>query len=347
MITKNFYIPSLDGIRAVAFLIVFIAHSGAKTFIPGGFGVTIFFFLSGYLITTLLRLEYNKTESVNLPLFYVKRVLRIFPPFFIAVIIGLLLTHLGVLERPVHWKDLLLLIFQCHNYATLWGYDNIPLGMGIYWSLAIEEHFYLIFPLLFIWLMKRFSAPKTSLYLAGICILILAWRVFLVATLDSYENRIYKSSDTRIDSLLFGCIMAISVNPNLDILKLSKKNLLLMVLASFIILLFTFLIRESFVRETIRYTLQGIALFPLFYYAIKYKEDFFIKWLNGGLIKHLGALSYTLYLLHFMVLLGVQKYFPESKIVSAFIALLISIAMAQIIHYTVEKPLIRWRRKMG
>lgn len=347
MSTKIFYISSLDGIRALAFLVVFVAHSGAKTFIPGGFGVTVFFFLSGYLITTLLRIEYDKTKSVNLTKFYLKRLLRIFPPFIIAVFIGLLLTQIGILERPVHFKDMLFLIFQCHNYAALLGYNNIPLGTGIYWSLAVEEHFYLLFPLLFLWLMKRFNTQKTSWYLAGICLVILAWRIFLVATVDDYEERIYKSSDTRMDSLLFGCIMAIGLNPKLDMVRLSKKNLLVMVFASIVILLLTFLIREDYFRESIRYTLQGIALFPLFYYAIRYNQDFFTKWLNGSFIKHIGVLSYNLYLLHFMFLLVAQKYFPDAKILSSIIALVLSMAVAKVIHYAIEQPLMRLRRKIG
>ena len=60
------YIPSLDGLRTVAFTIVFLSHAGLDKIVPGGFGVTIFFFLSGYLITTLLRKEYDRYETINL-----------------------------------------------------------------------------------------------------------------------------------------------------------------------------------------------------------------------------------------------------------------------------------------
>src|SRR5664279_4763278 len=76
-----FHIPSLDGLRAVAFLMVFFGHVGAPG-VPGGFGVTVFFFLSGYLITTLLRIERERTGRVSLRLFYLRRALRILPPFY-------------------------------------------------------------------------------------------------------------------------------------------------------------------------------------------------------------------------------------------------------------------------
>src|SRR6476620_11582619 len=80
---EGFYIPSLDGLRAVAVLIVFIAHAGLNLPVPGNFGVTIFFFLSGYLITTLARLEHDRTGAISLRGFYLRSILRIFPPYYL------------------------------------------------------------------------------------------------------------------------------------------------------------------------------------------------------------------------------------------------------------------------
>jgi hypothetical protein len=77
MTPSKFYIPSLDGMRTIAFLLVFLAHTGATKIVPGGFGVTVFFFLSGYLITTLLRREYEKNQFINLKHFYLRRIVRI------------------------------------------------------------------------------------------------------------------------------------------------------------------------------------------------------------------------------------------------------------------------------
>src|SRR5262245_15809989 len=79
---KALSIPSLDGLRAVSFFMVFLAHAGAPG-IPGGFGVTVFFFLNGYLITTLIRVEMEETGRMSLRHFYLRRVLRILPPFYI------------------------------------------------------------------------------------------------------------------------------------------------------------------------------------------------------------------------------------------------------------------------
>jgi len=79
------HIPSLDGLRAVSFLLVFVGHAGLDRFVPGGLGVTIFFFLSGFLITTLMRNEYERTGGVNLRHFWLRRALRILPPFYLVL----------------------------------------------------------------------------------------------------------------------------------------------------------------------------------------------------------------------------------------------------------------------
>ena len=81
--TTRFYIPSLDGLRAVSILIVFVSHAGLDS-VPGGFGVTIFFFLSGYLITTLLRREFEADGTIGLGQFYWRRAWRILPPMYAA-----------------------------------------------------------------------------------------------------------------------------------------------------------------------------------------------------------------------------------------------------------------------
>src|SRR5438128_8479915 len=93
--SSGLYVPSLDGMRAIAFFFVFIAHAQPFKVLPGGFGVTVFFFLSGYLITSLLREEVRETGTIALTGFYLRRVLRIFPPWYFRVILVSLLAAAG------------------------------------------------------------------------------------------------------------------------------------------------------------------------------------------------------------------------------------------------------------
>jgi peptidoglycan/LPS O-acetylase OafA/YrhL len=221
---QSLYIPSLDGIRAISFFIVFLQHAGFD-FIPGIFGVTIFFFLSGYLITTLLRIEFDRTKHINLKNFYIRRTLRIFPPFYLTLVIGVILTLVGVLPEKLTSSGILSQVFYWYNYYqmnALW--HGVPSGTIVFWSLAVEEHFYLVFPFLYL-LLRRYLPSRfhQMLVLLSICVLVLLWRCVLVYVLHSPEGRTRVATDTRIDSILFGCILAIYGNPVLDKVKYSAR----------------------------------------------------------------------------------------------------------------------------
>jgi peptidoglycan/LPS O-acetylase OafA/YrhL len=164
--SAGFHVPSLDGLRAVSFLIVFAAHAGAEL-VPGGFGVTVFFFLSGYLITTLLRLEGEKTGRHSLRHFYFRRLLRIWPPFYIVLLGAVALRQSGFLRADTaleaHAVASQLLHFSNYWIATH-GWGGVAVGTGVYWSLAVEEHFYVAFPALFILLDRRGLTGKQKAF---------------------------------------------------------------------------------------------------------------------------------------------------------------------------------------
>jgi peptidoglycan/LPS O-acetylase OafA/YrhL len=167
-LTNRTYIPGLDGMRAIAFAVVFVGHSGLKK-IPGGFGVTIFFFLSGYLITTLLRIESDRTGTISISQFYLRRTVRIFPPMYVTLAVWALLAAAGVFVGTVYWQSILVAFFYLTNYINFIAPHGISGGLGILWSLAVEEHFYLLFPWLFLlFLRRRWSRTKFSTVLAGL-----------------------------------------------------------------------------------------------------------------------------------------------------------------------------------
>src|ERR1700691_436129 len=115
-------IPSLDGVRAVSFLIVFLAHAGLDRIVPGRLGVDIFFLLSGYLITLLLLREHAKTGAISLKLFYMRRALRIFPPMY--AILGTTLALLWFSHQMAG-------ITRAGLYSQLFYYQNYNFHGGI------------------------------------------------------------------------------------------------------------------------------------------------------------------------------------------------------------------------
>jgi peptidoglycan/LPS O-acetylase OafA/YrhL len=347
----EFHIPSLDGIRAVSFLVVFVAHAGLGHIIPGGFGVTVFFFLSGYLITTLLRLEHEGTGRISLRDFYLRRVLRILPPFYLVLVLALVLTASGLLQGELRTWPVLAQLGHLTNYwAIRHGADGTPAGTAVYWSLAVEEHFYLLFPCLFILLQRRLPGRwrVQGRILLGLCLLVLAWRLALIFPLHAAIDRTYLGSDTRIDSILFGCALAVGANPVLDPPRSPALWRYLLLPAGLLLLLSTFLVRESWFRETFRYTLQGLALTPLFVVAMREPRWWPFRWLNLRLVRHVGVLSYSLYLTHHVVIYFLEQHLPSlGKVPRGALALLLSLALAQGIHRFIEKPCARLRRRLA
>ena len=183
-------IPSMDGLRALSFFIVFVAHAGRGSYVPGGFSVTIFFFLSGFLITTLMRIEYERLQALNVRHFWVRGLLRIWPPFYLLLLTGIaaaLIFEPGSLSTGAVRAQLL----HFANYWTVWhGFNGEPDGTGVYWSLAVEEHFYLVFPWIYLAMQRaRMTQRSQALLLWGLCGAVLVWRIILVAIYHAPSDR--------------------------------------------------------------------------------------------------------------------------------------------------------------
>jgi peptidoglycan/LPS O-acetylase OafA/YrhL len=346
-------IPSLDGIRAVSVLIVVLAHSGLEDVVPGGLGVTIFFFLSGYLITTLMLTENDRTGSISILQFYARRVFRLMPPLFVSLAIAYGLTFAGLLAGGITIKGLAAQLLYFANYYGLFfdPGNTVPDGTGILWSLAVEEHFYIFYPLFMVLLLGSKLQPRTIGTLLGIgCLLILAWRIYLVQSPDFMVNRTYYASDTRIDSIIYGCILAIVMNPRrnqhrADPMSVGQWAIVATAIGT---LLVTLLYRDPVFRETVRYSLQGLALMPLFYFAVRFPDNQLFRHLNSRLAITLGVYSYAIYLIHHVVIRSIATNAPtiagKSFIVFP-IVLLVSIAYAAAVDRFVDRYFRQLRHK--
>ncbi|CCD94996.1 putative acyltransferase; membrane protein [Bradyrhizobium sp. ORS 375] len=337
-------IPSLDGIRALSVLIVVLGHSGLQTLIPGGFGVTIFFFLSGYLITTLMLSEHERTGTVNVTSFYARRVFRLMPPLLLTLTIAYGLTFAGLLDGGITAKGLAAQLLYFANYYGLFfdPGNTVPDGTGILWSLAVEEHFYIVYPLVMTLLLGAALRPRSIGVLLGlVCLGVLAWRIHLVHAPGFFSDRTYYASDTRIDSIAYGCILALVMNPARQrspsgTLSWAHGALMLAAAAT---LLLSLLYRDPTFRETVRYSIQGLALMPLFYLAIRFADAALFRPLNRPWIRALGSYSYAIYLIHYVVIRAIDKNYPAIAAKPYLLfpsALLVSILYAAAIERFVE-----------
>ena len=327
-------ISGIDGLRAVAILLVMTAHAGLGHIMPGGFGVTVFFFLSGYLITTLLRIEQARSGRIHLGAFYARRAVRILPPLYLTLALVVALAAAGWITAPLSAPSLGLDLVFLTNYAGALGVQaTTPIPL---WSLDVEEHFYLAFPALFTVL----AAPhprRLVPVLAAVCVVVLAVRFATFPTAGRPD--IYYWSHTRIDSIMFGALLAVWQNPVLD--EGAWRPARGHVAIALGIVLLTFVVRSPLFRETVRYSLQGGALFVLFSAAIQ-ARGVVARVLNGRTLRVVALLSYTLYLAHFPLLAATERLGAPWSVAIAY---LLSFAWAAALYLLVERPLARWRKR--
>ena len=343
-------IPSLDGIRAVSVLLVVIAHAGFEHLVPGGMGVTIFFFLSGYLITSLMLAEFAETGSIHIPHFIARRFFRLAPPLFITLTGATLLAVAGLLPGQVTLGGYLAQLFYFTNYYAEFFNGRFPDGTGVLWSLAVEEHYYILYPFLILFLIRRCDLRSIILVLVGVCAVVLAWRTILVVGYHVNLDRTYTLTDTRINSIIFGCIFALMMaRMPVSVEIPSRRHLrLLAFIGGLALLLVTLVVRNDVFRETIRYTLQGMALMPIFYFAITADRSLVFRLLNTWVMIKLGIYSYAIYLVHFVVIKLLQEHFAfaQTRLLLFAVAMAVSVIFARFIDEFVDPYFRALRRRL-
>ena len=338
------YIPGLDGIRAIAFLLVYVAHTGLGVLIPGGLGVTIFFFLSGYLITTLLRMESERTGTISISQFYLRRTLRIFPPMYVTLVVWLVLTSIHVFVGQAQWQPTVLASLYLTNYTDLFTLHRIQGGLNVLWSLSVEEHFYLLFPWVFLlFLRRRLSPASRTAMLAALCLLALLWRCILTSHFHSGYN--YLHTDTRFDSILFGCLLAVSLNPFVDRTPAwVSRHSNAFAFAGLLMLLASLLFRGETFRETFRYSLQGVALASIFVFVLSCPTSWAVRSLEHPILRLLGQRSYAMYLIHYCVIQSVEQKLGVGMFTACLVAAPPVCAYAWAMWRFVEAPLAGIRK---
>ena len=341
-------IPSLDGIRAIAVSLVFFAHSGFQDLVPGGLGVTLFFVLSGYLITTLMRIEYARDGTISYGGFYLRRLLRLMPPLFIVVAISGVLAAASVIDGAFTTGGLLAALFYFGNYfAISQDFHGFPAGIGVVWSLAIEEHYYVFYPPIAALLLRVGRIGLSVGVLTGLCAVILAWRYWLVFH-GASQAHLSMATDTRIDAILIGCIMGLARNPWLD--RVAAPNTMRdygVAALCIAVLLATLLYRNDVFRFTARYTLQSVSLAALLYLAVARAQFVPFRWLNARPLAYIGTVSYTIYLSHDVILTGLAAHWPAWNWASVtFTGAVITLVFAEAMRRWVEQPCAVLRRRL-
>jgi peptidoglycan/LPS O-acetylase OafA/YrhL len=257
--------------------------------------------------------ELRQTGTLDIFGFYARRIFRLTPPLLITLAIAYGLVASSILPGNITFKGLTAQLLYFANYYSLFFDHNngtIPAGTGILWSLAVEEHYYILYPITITALFKSgLSLKKIGIVLAIACIAILVWRIELVQH-GSSEPRTYYASDTRIDSIIYGALLALwtkRVSKPRSFMSLPEWTLLILGLG---LLLTTIIYRDAAFRETFRYSLQGIALLPIFCFAIRFHDNCLFRHLNSKLMIKIGIWSYAIYLVHYVLINVIEANAP-------------------------------------
>jgi len=204
--------PELDGLRGIAVLIVLASHTRLFGFaVEGGLaGVTLFFVLSGFLITSLLVAEYGRYGRVDLRAFYVRRGLRLLPAMFalLAVVaVGYAINTWPSPPAPAI-DNLPISLLTVAFYVPNWAAMTLEAGvLGHTWSLGVEEQFYLIWPLTLVAGIHVLGPRRMALVALAVAILVTPWRLFLLESTGI--ARVVDGTDTHADALMLGCVLAL------------------------------------------------------------------------------------------------------------------------------------------
>ena len=359
---KSKYLPSIDSLRALAVLAVIIYHVDVN-YLPGGFlGVDLFFVLSGYLISSLIIKEYKKTGSLNLYNFYIRRARRLLPAvyFMITVVLVVMVMFNGVLLKKSHLDAIFGYIYSSNWWYIFHKLDYFD-SFGSQspfkhlWSLAIEEQFYMIFPLLFL-LINRKKKDKDGFYKLNRNFLYVILGVILVSLIAhiilfdiNNISRIYFGTDTRAFSLLVGAVGAILYPMDKLNTKITPQENLLYSVVSLISIaaLITIMIYTS---EYNTWLYRGgfllVAILGIIIIISSGKQHTVMaKLLSFKPVVFIGKISYSLYLWHFPVLVLTTPVSEIGKPNIFFVVLrvILTFILAIISYALVETPI----RKLG
>jgi len=363
------YLAALDGLRAVSIGLVIASHLGLGRVLPGAFGVTLFFFISGYLITRQLAASLERGRRIDFGGFYLRRALRLVPAATAYILLaGGLYVAAGGHISAGGWAAAWL---YGANYYDLWtGYRSSLAGVrhpfNILWSLAIEEHFYLIWPLALAALWRRgWAVPG----LAALCLAVLLWRASLLGLcfhplapwvcgpenpnpLWRY-NRLYLATDTRLDSIAWGALLALlpvgrggaGAAPG-TAPSAARWHPSAGWYVGLVLLAASFGLPGAWGRFVLRPSVQGFGMLLALPALLDARSPLARALSQRGAVL-IGRLSYSLYLWHWGALALADAAAPAGGAAWLAVAAPLAAALAACSYWGIERPMLRLRRRFG
>ncbi len=351
---KRRYITGLDGIRAIAVIMVLAYHLKLALFKSGFLGVTVFFVLSGYLITGILISEVEEEGTIDLKNFWLRRIRRLVPAVMSMAVVIIFVS--AVVNRIIFTKgckDFLASVLGFNNWWQIFNKVSYFEAAGVTspfthcWSLAIETQFYLIYPLILLGIYKLVKSrgegrAKRGLLFAGVTLLLALISVILMIVLFDPQqdaSRVYYGTDTRAFSLLFGALLAILWEYRMVPRRLSASvNMVLGSVSFAVLLVMTIAINGSSNFWYRGGQFFGTILTVLMVYAVSGRKTWLSRFLSNPVLKWIGDRSYSIYLWHYPIILLISKGIKASWWIT-LIEIVLSVVLAELSYRFIETPI--------
>jgi peptidoglycan/LPS O-acetylase OafA/YrhL len=349
---KSRYISGLDGLRAIAVLAVIAYHLNFEWAAGGLLGVTVFFVLSGYLITDLLITEYVTTNSIDFKNFWIRRARRLLPAMFtmlIVVITWVTIFEPAMIEKLEKDTAAALLyvsnwwyIFQDLSYFESFGPPSL---LTHFWSLAVEEQFYILWPLIIIGVLKLKMREGFLFSIILLGVLVSAVAMTLLYEPGADPSRIYYGTDTRVFSLLLGASLAViwpsrklssSVPPEI------RWKLDFVGITALAFVFYMFWGTNQYQDFLYQGGMVAISVASMLIVAvIVHPSSRLNTWLSFKPLRWIGVRSYGIYLWHFpvIVLSSPQWGADEPSLILTSIQLCLIIVLASLSWSFIENPI--------
>ncbi|MGA3240067.1 MAG: acyltransferase [Bryobacteraceae bacterium] len=325
---KSSYIPTLDGWRAISIGLVIVSHlvpDNPVIVALGPLGVSIFFAISGYLICTLLLQERARNGRISLAGFYARRAFRILPPAvaYLTVVLALSLATL---------PDVLRCLLFAANY-----FEPAPAYLGHFWSLSIEEHFYMLWPAVL-----ALSSDRRAATFAGVGVAaVLAWREWALTHLSG--GNFYHRTDTRLDAFFAPCALAIILHSSAQWKERLRRWLTPAALVGLVgLVCASYLASRGSARvEAVQKTVQSMALPLIVLGTVLNPLGYLGRFLEAPPLRLIGRLSYSLYLWQ-------EIFVPPRLHWPAWLRVGAALGAAAVSYSLIEQPSIRmgaWLRR--
>jgi peptidoglycan/LPS O-acetylase OafA/YrhL len=337
-------LPALDGLRAIAALFVVAYHFGMHA-APAGLGVLIFFVLSGFLITWLLLVEQDRTGTVSLRGFWERRVLRIVPAFwgYWIVFIGSML----VFGKAIDWPQAAAaFVFLGNYYQALLGDPNT--GLSHAWTLGVEQQFYLLWPVLFLFLGR--NRPRLVQVLLWAIPCFWTYRLLMRLVVGVPQGYVYEAFDMRADHFLAGCLLAIALRSGIGtrLVRAATARPELGIVTVMLVSISIAFETEGGVlyRDTVGFIVNPVLTVLLLTQALTFYATPLWGWLEWTWVRYLGQISYSIYLYQQLVIPEIRKVSGSLPWPVDFLVTCSAIVLAASASYIfIERPVLEWRRR--